>query len=540
MKRLIKSLLVLTIISFSGLLLAANSQINLTVKGYHNNNERVLDNNSVLFTGDSFQLSVEALDTIHIYAFLIDSSNNLQLLNSPSLPSLVTQNQLINFPSSTENWFQLDDNIGIETLIIVSKSSKINASEITLEELLKLDDVERFVIKHISSKLAMRGIQDAENSTEENLSSSIKVSPMLAKSLTPILNNNSQSRTIIQIMEDSKGARLNTSSKTRGVKEVRIFEDSAPSVVYIKNPSGHGTGVLISDDGLVFTNSHVVGDSKKVAVYFMPKNSGKYTDKEYMAGMVVNNNKEVDLALIKLLKTPAGVKPLPLANASTIKIGQDVHAIGHPGLGAQWTYTRGYIGQILNNYEWQYPDDEIKRKAQMVIQSQTPIMGGNSGGPLLNDAGEVIGVNSFDNDFDGANYSVSVKDLKLFLNEKFTIPKMPSKTAETKEASDYMNANVIRVARNDYDDDGELDTYFFLDRDNSGIWEIVVIEFGNSDEMIVIKDWDENGNWNEKIINTNNNPKLDFYIFDHDGDGEADYFGYDDNDDGEIDRYKDA
>ena len=87
MRQLTKSLLVLIIISFSGLILAANSQINLTVKGYHNSNERILDNNSVLFTGDSFQLSVEALDTLHIYAFLIDSSNNLQLLNSPNLPS---------------------------------------------------------------------------------------------------------------------------------------------------------------------------------------------------------------------------------------------------------------------------------------------------------------------------------------------------------------------------------------------------------------------------------------------------------------------
>jgi len=539
MKPFIKSLLVLTIISFSGLILAANSQINLTVKGYHNSNERILDNNSVLFTGDSFQLSVEALDTIHIYAFLIDSSNNLQLLNSPNLPSLVTQNQLINFPSSSENWFQLDDNVGIETLMIVSKSSKINASEITLEELLKLDNVERFVIKHISSKLAMRGIQDAENSTEENLSSSIKVSPMLAESLTPILNNNSQSRTIIQIMQDSKGARLNTSVKTRGVKEVRIFEDSAPSVVYIRNPTSVGTGVLISNDGLVFTNSHVVGDSKKVDIYFMPKNEGKYSDQDYMQGMVVNNNKEADLALIKLVKTPVGRKPLSLANENSIKIGQDVHAIGHPGLAAEWTYTRGYIGQILKNYEWDY-DDGIKRKAKVVIQSQTPIMGGNSGGPLLNDAGQVIGVNSFSNDYYGATYAVSLIDLKLFLNEKFTIPKMPAKTAETIKASNYMEANVIRVARHDYDENGELDIYFFLDRDNTGIWEILVIELNGSNEGVLIYDYDENGIWNEKVINTNDNPRLDFYIYDHNGDGKADQFGYDDNDDGEIDRYEDA
>ena len=423
--------------------------------------------------------------------------------------------------------------------MIVSKSSKINASEITLEELIKLDNVEKFTIKHIGTKLAMRGIGDVKNSSEENLSSSIKVSPMLAESLTPILNNNSQSRTIIQIMEDSKGARLNTSTKTRGVKEVRIFEDSAPSVVYIKNPSASGTGDLISNNGLVFTNSHVVGDSKKVAVYFMPKNSGKNTGQDFMAGMVVNNNKEADLALIKLLKTPTGVKPLSLADASTIRIGQDVHAIGHPGLGAQWTYTRGYIGQILKNHEWGY-NDGITRKAQMVIQSQTPIMEGNSGGPLLNDAGQVIGVNSYGGDFDGATYAVSVKDLKLFLNEKFTLPEIPKKTAETREASEYMEANVIRVARYDYDENGELDTYFFLDRDNTGIWEIVYIELNGSNESVLIYDYDENGNWNEKVINTNDNPRLDFYIFDRDGDGEADYFGYDDNDDGEIDRYEDA
>ena len=176
----------------------------------------------------------------------------------------------------------------------------------------------------------------------------------------------------------------------------------------------------------------------------------------------------------------------------------------------------------------------------MVIQSQTPIMGGNSGGPLLNDAGQVIGVNSFDNDYDGANYSVSVKDLKLFLNEKFTIPKAPPKTGETKNASKYWKANVINVLRSDYDDDGELDTIFFLDQDKSGIWETALIEISANNELVVIEDWDEDGIWNEKIINTNDNPRPDFYIFDHDQDGDADYFGYDDNDDGEIDRYEDA
>lgn len=543
MKTLIKSLLVLSILSFSGLILASNSQINLTVKAYHNGNERILDNNSILFTGDSFQLSVEALDTIHIYAFLIDSGNNLQLLNSPSLPSLVTQNQLINFPSSTENWFQLDDNVGIETLMIVSKSSKINASEITLEELIKLDNIEKFTIKHIGTKLAMRGLSDLKSLPDEQLTSETSLPNSIFKNIGPIINSdNTSSKTILQILKDSKGSDLLSSSKTRGVKEIRIFEESAPAVVFVEtfSPPGHGTGVLISNDGLIFTNSHVVGDAKKVNIYFKPKNANKYSRKDFLTGMVVNNNKTVDLALIKLTKNPIGVKPLTLANPSSIKVGQDVHAIGHPGNFSQWTYTRGYIGQILNNHEWGY-DDGIIRKAKTIIQSQTPIMGGNSGGPLLNDDGLIIGVNTYGADtYAAANYAVSVRDLKLFLNEKYTIPEAPAKTNKTISASNDWGSNVIAVKKMDIDDDGIKDILYYLDDDNTGIWETILIETSTKDELIVIRDWDEDGKWNERIINTNSDSTPDFHIYDEDGDGEADYFGYDDNDDWTVDRYEEA
>ena len=542
MKALIKSLLVLSILSFSGLILASNSQINLTVKGYHNGNERILDNNSILFTGDSFQLSVEALDTIHIYAFLIDSGNNLQLLNSPSLPSLVTQNQLINFPSSTEKWFQLDDNIGIETLMIVSKSSKINASEITLEELIKLDNIEKFTIKHIGTKLAMRGLSDLKSVPDEQLTSETSLPNSIFKNIGPIINSdNTSSKTILQILKDSKGSDLLSSSKTRGVKEIRIFEESAPAVVFVQtfSPPGHGTGVLISNDGLIFTNSHVVGDAKKVNIYFKPKNANKYSRKDFLTGMVVNNNKTVDLALIKLTKNPIGVKPLTLANPSSIRVGQDVHAIGHPGNFSQWTYTRGYIGQILNNHEWGY-DDGVMRKAKTIIQSQTPIMGGNSGGPLLNDDGLIIGVNTYGADYAAANYAVSVRDLKLFLNEKFTIPEAPAKTNKTISASNDWGSNVIAVKKMDIDDDGIKDILYYLDDDNTGIWETILIETSAKDELVVIRDWDEDGKWNEKIINTNSDSTPDFHIYDEDGDGEADYFGYDDNDDWTVDRYEEA
>lgn len=539
MKSIVRSILLFTTISLCGGALASNSQINLKVKGYHNENERMLESNSILFSGDSFQLSVEALDSLHIYAFLIDSSGNVMLLNDDT--SLVSKNNTAHFPSDTNNWFQLDEKIGLETLVIVSNKNSLNIDQISSsEDVYQLKEkgasLETFVIRHVGTKLAIRGL---DNVGEENLIGTIDPKPKAAESFESIMNSKSSSQTILQIMDDAKGLDSMGSSTTRGVKEIRIFEDSAPAVVYIETTMGHGTGGLVSNDGLVFTNSHVVGDAKKVYVYFMPKNSGKYSKEDYKIGMVVNNNEKADLALIKLLKNPIGIKPLSLADASTIKIGQDVHAIGHPGMGSQWTYTRGYIGQILTNHEWDY-NDGINRKARMVIQSQTPIMVGNSGGPLLNDNGKVIGVNSYGSDYAGANYAVSVKDLKLFLNQKYTMPKTPVKDSDAKQASYEWDANVIRVSKIDYDQDGVKDTVYFLDDDNTGIWETALIEIGSNDELVVVYDYDEDGKWNEKIINTNDNPHLDFYIFDQDGDGKADYFGYDDNEDGEIDRYEEV
>jgi S1-C subfamily serine protease len=546
MKILAKSLVIITLLASSLSSYASTDDINLIVSGYHNDNTRILDNNSVLFSGDAFQLEVEALSELYIYVFLIDSNNNTQQLESQNSSSLVNKDQFISFPSNdSSDWYRLDDNSGIETLIIVSSPNNINMSQITDErqlELLKTDKVslEKFIIKHLDTKIAMRGMDDLDKTPDEEQISSTVLPQTISENIGPILNgNNSSSQTILQIMKESKNSQSINSPKTRGIKEVRIFEDSAPAVVFVETVMGHGTGALISNDGLIFTNSHVVGDAKKVNIYFMPKNSNKYSRKDFLTGVVVNNNKTVDLALIKLTENPIGIKPLALAKASSIKIGQDVHAIGHPGNFSQWTYTRGYIGQILNNHEWDYDDGEI-HKAKTIIQSQTPIMGGNSGGPLLDDDGLVIGVNTYGADYAAANFAVSVRDLELFLNEKYTIPKAPAKTSETRSASNEWGSNVIKIKKIDYDDDGRLDTLYYLDDDNTGIWETILIEATSKDELIVIMDWDEDGKWNEKVIDTNSDSTPDFHIFDEDGDGKADYFGYDDDGDWEVDRYEEA
>ena len=546
MKKIPISFIVIALLFSSLLATAGSDQINLTVKGHHNDNTRILDNNSVLFSGDSFQISVEVQAELYIYAFLIDSNNNIQQLKPPNSSSLVSKDQSISFPSDNpSDWYQLDENTGEETLIIVSSPTKLDTSQISnADQLNALEagevNLEKFIIRHLSAKIVTRGLDTPLTiNTEEYLETPTTLPPQIIENIGLSLNNDSStSQTILSILNDSINTVLNMDNSARGVNEIRIFEQSAPGVVLVDAYSGMGSGALVSRDGHIFTNSHVVGDAKKVHVYFMPKNVGKYSNNDFATGIIVNNNKTVDLALIKLMNTtPVKIKPLNLAQSTSLKIGQDVHAIGHPNGGSDWTYTRGYIGQLLNDHEWGY-DDGINRKAKLVIQTQTPIAPGSSGGPLLNDEGLIIGVNTYSGEFAGANYAVSVNDLRLFLNEKIKPSPKTIKTTEAKRVSNETGSNVLNIKRLDYDNDGVKDMVYFLDDDDTGYIERIVIEISNSDEYIIILDYNEDGNWNEKMMNTNKNPELDFHIFDYDGDGKADMHGYDDNDDGEIDRYE--
>ena len=546
MKKIPISFIAIALLCSSLLATAGSDQINLTVKGHHNDNTRILDNNSVLFSGDSFQLSVEVQAELYIYAFLIDSNNNIQQLKPPNSSSLVSKDQSISFPSDNpSDWYQLDENTGEETLIIVSSPTKLDTSQISnADQLNALEagevNLEKFIIRHLSAKIVTRGLDTPLTiNTEEYLETPTTLPPQIIENIGLSLNNDSStSQTILSILNDSINTVLNMDNSARGVNEIRIFEQSAPGVVLVDAYSGMGSGALVSRDGHIFTNSHVVGDAKKVHVYFMPKNVGKYSNNDFATGIIVNNNKTVDLALIKLMNTtPVKIKPLNLAQSTSLKIGQDVHAIGHPNGGSDWTYTRGYIGQLLNDHEWGY-DDGINRKAKLVIQTQTPIAPGSSGGPLLNDEGLIIGVNTYSGEFAGANYAVSVNDLRLFLNEKIKPSPKTIKTTEAKRVSNETGSNVLNIKRLDYDNDGVKDMVYFLDDDDTGYIERIVIEISNSDEYIIILDYNEDGNWNEKMMNTNKNPELDFHIFDYDGDGKADMHGYDDNDDGEIDRYE--
>ena len=169
---------------------------------------------------------------------------------------------------------------------------------------------------------------------------------------------------------------------------VQIAEAVSPSVVVVRidDPSRpdeydpQGTGFIISSDGYIATNNHVVKDRGSYDVIVKTSDGA-----EYKAG-VVGGDAASDLAVIKI--DGKGLQAAALGNSDTLKVGEDVVAIGNAlgnGFGA---VTTGIISGL--HHEVQNEDGY----SQEYIQTDAAINPGNSGGPLINMAGEVIGINT--------------------------------------------------------------------------------------------------------------------------------------------------
>jgi S1-C subfamily serine protease len=200
--------------------------------------------------------------------------------------------------------------------------------------------------------------------------------------------------------------------RTRGVQDISLFRQIAPSVVLILIKSGLGSGSLLQNN-LILTNFHVVDHSREVALVFKPKDpSGKPTQDEVVKGDVVKIDIQRDLALVRPRSLPNhAVLPLEVSTQD-VEVGADVRAIGHPR-GEEWSYTKGIVSSIRPNYEWSVSGDSHRAT---VIQTQTPISPGNSGGPLLSDEGKIVGVNSFIRiGAEGLNFAVAANEIRYLL-----------------------------------------------------------------------------------------------------------------------------
>ena len=146
-----------------------------------------------------------------------------------------------------------------------------------------------------------------------------------------------------------------------------------------------GSGFIISEDGLIITNKHVVSDTN--AKYQILTNDKKKYNVEKIYRDPLN-----DLAILKI--NASGLKPLKLGDSSNLKLGQLVIAIGTPLGEFTNTVTQGIISGLGRGVTAGSPFEGYVEKLDNVIQTDAAINPGNSGGPLLNSRGEVIGVNT--------------------------------------------------------------------------------------------------------------------------------------------------
>jgi putative serine protease PepD len=166
----------------------------------------------------------------------------------------------------------------------------------------------------------------------------------------------------------------------------QIYKQSSPGVVLIKaiTPRGadSGTGIVLNDKGLILTNDHVIAGASSLTV--AAGGSSTATRSAKLVGEEANS----DLALIRVDPRGLGLKPLSLASSSSVQVGDPVYAIGNP-YGLDETLTRGIVSALGRSIS--APDGA---KITGAIQTDAALNPGNSGGPLLNDQGEVIGVSS--------------------------------------------------------------------------------------------------------------------------------------------------
>jgi len=146
-----------------------------------------------------------------------------------------------------------------------------------------------------------------------------------------------------------------------------------------KEQQGSGSGIIITEDGYILTNNHVVENAKSIKVGL--------SDKRTFNGELIGTDPLTDLAVIKI--DAKGLIPAYLGDSDKLKVGQWVMAIGNP-LSLASTVTAGIIS-ALNRGQLRLIQDSYG--VENFIQTDAAINPGNSGGPLLNSAGQVIGVN---------------------------------------------------------------------------------------------------------------------------------------------------
>jgi len=178
----------------------------------------------------------------------------------------------------------------------------------------------------------------------------------------------------ISSLDQSFQSELNELKASAGEDFSGIIEEAVKSVVTIRTDISQGTGFIIDDNGYIVTNAHVLSGASQVQALTY--------EQDMVEAQLIGFNIQFDIALLKI---PGDYQEIDLADSDDIQIGEKVIAIGNP-LGLQFSVTEGIVSAVnrqgINGIE-------------AYIQTDAALNPGNSGGPLINKQGKVIGINNF-------------------------------------------------------------------------------------------------------------------------------------------------
>ena len=189
-------------------------------------------------------------------------------------------------------------------------------------------------------------------------------------------------------------------SESFAFSEAEVYRNAASSVVLIfgfdeGGGGSSGTGSILTRDGLVLTNDHVISNASRGAaggrpyenlvVYFKPSpitGDDRRDLREPYHVDVVARDAALDLALLRVKNPPADIRPIVLGDSEEVDVGERVAAIGHPSGGGLWTLTTGTVSS------------KRRHASRDLFQTDAAISPGHSGGPLLDSNARLVGVNT--------------------------------------------------------------------------------------------------------------------------------------------------